>query len=243
MKKSEIAKGLDVKATTIFIATAVALVANSLINNLTRLPDISAVAETVGAAFVVLTSLFSYVMLVRGFAAVDKACKLCEKNENYYMGKNLTVFSVVCIIMGVILSIAALIFSVFISKYNAAEGLTPSDLQARNNVVVITALINIAMQFFSISTPFIFYLWRIHKVTPKSDKINTFALLAMVIMIVHLAIGVLNSIYTVKGSANSFLPDFSSILNTVKYLVLLLFFFTRKKSLLADKKEIVGEAK
>ncbi len=231
MRKSEIAKGLDLKATQIFIATATALVANSLINNLTRLPDMPAVAETIGAAFVVVTSIFAYVMQIRGFSTVNKACKLCEKNENYYMGKNLTVLSVVCIVMGIALSIAALVFSVFIAQYNAAEGLTPSDLQARNNVVVITAIINIAMQFFAISTPFIFYLWRIYKVTPASDKISKFALLSLVVLVLHLAIGVLNSVYSIKSSDNSFLPTFSSILNTLKYLVLMIFFMVRKQSL------------
>ena len=231
MRKSEIAKGLDLKATQIFIAAATALVANSLINNLTRLPDMPAVAQTVGAAFVVVTSIFAYVMQIRGFVTVDKACKLCEKNENYYMGKNLTVFAVVCIIIGVMLSIAALVFSMFIAQYNAADGLTQSDLQARNNIVLITAIINIAMQFFAVSTPFIFYLWRIYKLTPASDRINKIALLTLIVLVLHLAIGVLNSVYSVKSSDNSFLPTFSSVLNTLKYLVLMIFFMARKQSL------------
>lgn len=237
MKKSEIAKGLDLKATTFFIATVIALTVNSLLNSLTRSFEMTTVAENIAATVVVVLGIFSYVMIVRGFVAVDKACKLSEKNENFYMGRNLTVFSVMCIIFSVILSIAALVFSVFISQYNAAEGLTLSDIQARNNILVITALINIVMQFFSISTPFIFYLWKIYKVAPKTDSTNNFALLTMIVLVVHLVIGILNSVYSVRGGENNFLPDFSSILNTIKFVVLLVFFMTRRKKLLSGKKE------
>lgn len=229
MKKIEIALGLDYKATSFFITAAVAFSANSLLNNMMSAFEMPTVAEAISLVFVIAFSIFGYVMTVRGFSNVNKACKLCEKNENYYMGKNLMIFSVICIILTYILSIVALVFSVFLSQYNAAAGLTASDVQARNNLVVLTALVNILMQFFAIATPYIFYLWRIHKVTPKKDKINTFALLTMMIMIVHLVIGILNSIYSIKDGANNFLPGFSGILNTVKYVVLLVFFTVRRQ--------------
>lgn len=234
MKKIEIAKEIDFKATCIFITAAVAFTVNSLLNNMTRAFDMPSVAETISLVFVIAFSIFGYVMTVKGFSSVNKACRLCEKNENYYMGKNLLIFSVVCIILSVILSIVALVFSLFLSQYNAAEGLTSSDVQARNNLLVLIALVNIVMQFFSISTVYIFYLWRIHKVTPKSEKISTFALLAMLIMTVHLVIGILNAVYTVKDGSNTFLPGFSSVLNTVKYVVLLLFFMVRRTKLVAS---------
>lgn len=234
MKKSEIAKGLDLKATSVFIATVIAFIVNSLLNNLTRAFEMTTVVENIVAAFVIIFSLFSYIMIVRGFIIVDKACRLSEKNENFYMGRNLTVFSVICIIFSVILSIAALVFSVFLAEYNAAEGLTASDVQARNNVLVIIALLNIAMQFFAISTPFIFYLWKIYKFTPKNNSTSNFALLTMIVMIVHLVIGILNSIYSVRGGENNFLPGFTSILNTVKFIMLFLFFVIRRNSLQTD---------
>ncbi len=234
MKKSEIAKGLDFKATSVFIATVTALAVNSLLNNFTRAFDMPAIAERIVAFIVIVFSLFSYVMLVRGFVAVDKACKLSEKNENFYMGRNLTVFSVICIIFTVILSIAALVFSMFIAQYNAAEGLTASDVQARNNILVMTAIVNIAMQIFAISTPFIFYLWKIYKLAPENKTISNSALLAMIVLVVHLVISILNSVYSIRGGGNSFLPGFSSILNTVKYLVLLAFFMIRRKTLITE---------
>lgn len=237
MKKSEIAKGLDSQATSVFIATAIALAVNSLLNSFTRVFEMPTVVENIVAAIVIIFSLFSYVMIVRGFVLVNKACKLSEKNENFYMGRNLTIFSVICIVFTMILSIAALVFSVFISQYNAAEGLTASDVQARNNILIITALINILMQFFAISTPFIFYLWKIHKIAPGTGPAKNFALLTMIIMIVHLVIGILNAIYTVRGDGNSFLPGFSSVLNTIKYLVLLAFFMVRRKNLLAGSEK------
>lgn len=238
MKKSEIAKGLDLKATTVFIATVTALAVNSLLNNFSRAFDMHTIVERIVAVFVIIFSLFSYVMLVRGFVSVDKACKLSEKNENFYMGRNLTVFSVVCIIFSVILSIAALVFSMFIAEYNAAEGLTASDVQARNNILVITALVNIAMQIFAVSTPFIFYLWKIYRFTQENKAISNFALLSMIVLVVHLIISILNAVYSIRGVGNSFLPGFSSVLNTVKYLVLLAFFMMRRKTLLATPEEV-----
>lgn len=237
MKKSEIAKGLDIKATSVFIAAAIALTVNSLLSSFTRAFEMNTVAENIVAALVIIFGVFSYVMSVRGFVLVNKACKLSEKNENFYMGRNLTVFSVICIVFSVILSIAALVFSVFIAQYNAAEGLTASDVQARNNILVITALINILMQFFAISTPFIFYLWKIHKIAPGTGLGKNFALLTMIIMTVHLVIGILNAIYTVRGGGNNFLPGFSSALNTVKFVVLLAFFMVRRKNLLAGSEK------
>ncbi|MBO5934877.1 MAG: hypothetical protein J6Q94_05250 [Clostridia bacterium] len=237
MRKSDIAKGLDLKATSIFIATVTALAVNSLLNNFTRVFDMHLVVKVLIAVFVAVFSLFSCVMIVRGFATVDKACKLSEKNENFYMGRNLTIFSVICIVFTVVLFVAVLLFSKFIAEYNSAEGLTASDVQARNNILVLTAVINIVMQFFAVSTPFIFYLWKIYKLTPESKKISNFALLAMIIFVVHLVISILNSVYSIRGVENSFLPGFTGILNTVKYLVLLAFFMIRRKHLLSIPEE------
>ena len=233
MKKSEIAKGLDLKATSIFIATVTALAVNSLLNNFTRVFDMHLVVKVLIAVFVAVFSLFSCVMIVRGFATVDKACKLSEKNENFYMGRNLTIFSVICIVFTVVLFVAVLLFSMFIVEYSSAEGLTASDVQARNNILVLTAVINIVMQFFAVSTPFIFYLWKIYKLTPESKTISNFALLSMIVLVVHLVISILNSVYSIRGGGNSFLPVFSSSLNTIKYLVLIAFFMVRRKHLLS----------
>lgn len=237
MKKSEIAKSLDFKATAIFIATVTALAVNSLLNSFTRVFDMPAIAEAITAVFVVIFSLFSCVMTIRGFVTVDKNCRLSEKNENFYMGRNLTVFSVVCIVFTVILFVAALVFSMFIAEYNAADGLTASDVQARNNILIMTAIVNIAMQFFAISTPFIFYLWKIYKIETENKTISNFALLTMIVMIAHLVIAILNAVYSVRGGGNSFLPGFSSALNTVKFVVLLAFFMVKRKTLLAETTE------
>lgn len=231
MKKSEIAKSLDSRANAFFMAASVSLAANSILSNLSRSFDIGAAAETILACIVVLFSIFSYVTTVKGFIFVDKNCRISEKNENYYAGRNLLVFTTICIIFTVILSIAALIFSMFLAEYNSADGLTSSDVQAKNNVLVIIAIINVLLQFFAISTPFIFYLLNTYKFTSDNKTISNLALLTMIVMIVHLAIGILNSVYSVRGSENNFLPGFTSILNSVKYIVLLAFFFVRKTSI------------
>ena len=234
MKKSEIAKSLDLKATSIFIATVTALAVNSLLNSFSQAFEMPGIAKIILAVFVIVFSLFSAVMTIRGFVAVDKACRISEKNENFYMGRNLTVFSVVCIIFTIILFVAALVFSMFIAEYNSADGLTSSDVQARNNILVLTAVVNILMQFFAISTPFIFYLWKIYKIESENKKISNFALLAMIIFVVHMIISILNSVYSIKGGENSFLPGFSSVVNTVKFVVLFAFFMVRRKNLQAE---------
>ena len=231
MKKCEIAKGLDTKANAFFIAASVSLAANSILSNLSRAFDLGTAAETILAFIVVLFSITSYVTTIKGFVFFDKNCRLSEKNENYYEGRNLVVFTVICIVLTVILSIAALIFSMFLAEYNSADGLTASDVQARNNVLVIVAIINVLMQLFTISTPFIFYLLNTYKFANGNKTVTNLALLTMIVMIVHLVIGILNSVYSVRGSENNFLPGFTSILNSVKYVVLLIFFFVRKSNI------------
>lgn len=230
MKKSEIASGLDSKANAFFIAAAISLAANSILSNLARAFDLGTAAETILAFIVVLFSIASYITTIKGFVFFDKTCRISEKNENYYAGRNLVVFTAICIIFTVILSIAALVFSMFLAEYNSADGLTASDVQARNNVLVIITIINVLMQFFAISTPYIFYVLNTYKFTNGNKTITNLALFTMIVMIVHLVIGILNSVYTVRGSDNNFLPGFTSILNSVKYIVLLVFFFIKKQN-------------
>ena len=237
MKKSEIAKGLDVKANSFFIAASVSLAVNSILSSLNRAFEMGDAAETILAFIVVLFGIFSYFATIKGFVFVDKNCRISEKNEHFYMGRNLTVFSVLCILFTVVLSIVALVFSVFLAEYNKADGLTASDVQARNNVLIIIAIVNILMQLFAISSPFIFYLWKLFKFSQQNKLVSNIALFTMIVMLVHLVIGILNSVYSVRGSENSFLPDFSSILNSVKYVMLLVFFFMRKNSLAAIEAE------
>ena len=237
MKKSEIAKGLDVKANSFFIAASVSLAVNSILSSLNRAFTMGEAVETILAFVVVLFGIFSYFATIKGFVFVDKNCRISEKNEHFYMGRNLTVFSVLCILFTVVLSIVALVFSVFLAEYNKADGLTASDVQARNNVLIIIAIVNILMQLFAISSPFIFYLWKLFKFSQQNKLVSNIALFTMIVMLVHLVIGILNSVYSVRGSENSFLPDFSSILNSVKYVMLLVFFFMRKNSLAAIEAE------
>ena len=240
MKKSEIAIGLDLKATSIFITTSIALIVNSVVNNLLQSVDMPVVADNIGMAMVILFSIFSYITIVKGFSVVNKACKLSEKNENFYMGKKLTVFSVVCIILTTILSIVAMTMSVLLTQYSTLQEFTAADIQARDMLFAIVAVVNIAMQMFAVSTPFIFYLWKIYKITAKSEPSYNIALLAVIVLVVHLAIGILNSAYAIKGDNSAFLTGFSSILSTVKYLLLFVFFVVRRKGLL-KKAETVQE--
>lgn len=242
MKKSEIARQYDEKATLLFIAAAAVLTLNALLNNL--LSAFSTVPKGLYSVVQFLTLLFilfAYVVTIKGFSYVNKACKLSEENENFYMGKNLMVFSVLSFIFTVIFELIILVLYFILYKYKTAESLTQADLQAANNVKILTAIVLIAAQLTAIAVPYIFYLWRIHKNTPKIDSINNFALLTMLVLIVQLAIGILNALYTIKGAQTSFLSHFSDILLTVKYAVLLLFFIARRKSLLAATDEPIGQ--
>ena len=53
-------------------------------------------------------------------------------------------------------------------------------------------------------------------------------------MVVQLAIGILNSTYIAQNSHSTFLTSFSEILLTVKYIVLTVFLFLRRNSLIAS---------
>lgn len=242
MKKSEIARQYDEKATLLFIAAAAALTINSLLNNILSAFSVPKAFNYVIQFLTVVFILFAYAVTIKGFGFVNKACKLSETNENFYMGKNLMVFSVLSLVFTMIFELIILVLYLILYKYSSAESLTPADLQAANNIKVLTAIMLIAAQLTAIAVPYIFYLWRIHKNTPKSDSINNFALLTMLVLIVQLAIGILNALYTIKGAQTSFLSHFSDILLTGKYAVLLLFFIARRKSLLAAAEPNDGPA-
>lgn len=242
MKKVEIAKQFDYNATTIFIASSVALAAAAVLTYMvSAFENMNSISKIIFQILSVIFMIFAYIMTVRGFSFVNKACKLSEANENYYLGKNLMIFSILSIILSVILEIVALVFYMMLYSYQQTESLTPSDVEAANNVRIITAIVVIAAQLVSIAMPYIFYLWRIHKITPKSDSANSFALLTMFIMIVQIAIGILNSLYSIKGGDTSFLSSFTEILKVVEYLVLVIFFAVRRKGLKTVKAVMIEE--
>lgn len=236
MKKSEIIRQYDCRATSIFIAAAVALLINAVATGFQAIVNIS--ADSINALLLLLAlfcMFFAYTITIKGFSTVNKACKLSEENENYFLGKKLMVLTVVCLILTAVLTVTASIFNSILMQYYGESSLMPSDYKAAENVKFILAVISIFAQIASVSTPFIFYLWRIHKATPKTDSINNFALLTMIIMIVHLVIGILNSVYSIRGAQLSFLSGFSRVLLIVKYLVLMLFFITRRKFLISPQ--------
>lgn len=232
MKKSEIARQFDYKATVFLITAVIALALNSILNSIVNSFDSNAVFEGILAVLVALFAIFADIMTVKGFLVVNKSCKLSEQNQNYYMGKKLTILSVVCIVAGFILSIVAIFFTLMLEQYNQGTVLTADEETARMNMMIITSVVNIALQLLAISTPYIIYIWQLRKSMKKEDKLNNFALITVIVLILQLAIGILNSIYIVKGAYSTFLSSFSEILLTVKYLVLALFLFARRQSLI-----------
>lgn len=237
MKKSEIARQFDYKATSFLLVAVVALTLNSILNSIVNNLDSDAVVEGIMAVLVGIFAIFADVMTIKGFLTVNKSCKLSEENQNYYMGKKLTVMTVVCIVVGVILSLVAVFFSVMLAQYEQASTLTASDEQARMNIMILTATVNICLQLVAISTPYIVYVWKLRSSMQKNDRLANFALLTVLVMVVQLAIGILNSMYIVKGAHSTFLASFSEILLTVKYLMLTLFLFARRKSIMESAPE------
>lgn len=231
MKKSEIARQFDYKATTFLLTAAIALTLNSILNNIVTNVDVSVVMNVILTAFVMIFAVFADIMTIKGFIVVNKSCKLSEDNQNYYLGKKLTVMTVVFIVVGIILTLIALFMSILIAQYEQLDVLTAEDETARMNMMILTAIVNIALQFVAISTPFIIYIWKLRGTMPAKDKLANFALLTVLVLIVQLAIGILNSMYIAKSTHSTFLTSFSEILLTVKYLVLTLFLFARRKSI------------
>lgn len=231
MKKSEIARQFDYKATTFLLTAAIALTLNSILNNIVTNVDVSVVMNVILTAFVMIFAVFADIMTIKGFIVVNKSCKLSEDNQNYYLGKKLTVMTVIFIVVGIILTLIALFMSILIAQYEQLDVLTAEDETARMNMMILTAIVNIALQFVAISTPFIIYIWKLRGTMPSKDKLSNFALLTVLVLIVQLAIGILNSMYIAKSTHSTFLTSFSEILLTVKYLVLTLFLFARRKSI------------
>lgn len=232
MKKEELVKQIEFKAASIFVSASVGLAVASALAYITS--AVSSINDIVQMIFQILSvafMIFAYVMTVKGFSSVNKSCKLSEANENYYFGKNMMIFSILSIVLSIVLEIVAFMLYMMLSVYKNAESLTPQEVAAAGNLKIITAVVVIAVQLVSVSMPYIFYMWNIHKTTPKTNSIDSFALFTMFVMIVRTAIGILNAIYSIKGGDTSFLSSFAEILKVAQYLLLTVFFVVRRKSL------------
>ncbi len=233
MEKSEIAKQFELRATKFLFFAAAALCANSVLS-LMQSRFKGDVITGVIAAFASILAIFVDVMCIKGFMEINKNCKLSENNQNYYLGRNLIIITFVVIVVGAILSMGATVFKMLVLQYEGNQ-LTPADEQARANLFTISAILNILLQVSSIATPFIVYLWKTYKSAKNTDKTATVALLTVVVMVVHIVIASLNSVYIAKANPSSFLTVFSEILSVAKY-VLLVVYFAIKNSRLKVKK-------
>ncbi|MBR5233524.1 MAG: hypothetical protein IKW03_04870 [Clostridia bacterium] len=234
MKKSEIARQFDFNATSFLLIASFALTVNSVLNIFVSNLNVNAVVNVILAVLVSASSILSYIMIFRGFIFVDKSCRLSEENQNYYMGRKLTMLTAGCIVTNFLFTIIAVFMSFLLSQYEQLPVLTPADETARMNIMIITAIINIIIQIASLSTPFIVYLWKLRASIPAKDKLSNIALLTVIIMVVQLVIGIMNSTYIAQNSHSTFLTTFSEILLIVKYVVLCVFLMLRRKNLIAS---------
>ncbi len=235
-KKSDIAKQYELRATSFLFVAAVLLFCNSLLNVLSELTESGSIIKSVTTIFVILCSVAAYIMCFKGFSHVNKTCKLCEDNKNYYLGRNLMILLGVVIAMSVVLIFSILVVNVLVMQYDG-KVLTSADAQAKSNLFVISALLNILSQIFAVSTPFIIYLWNKYKIAPKGDKTAIFALLTVVFMVVHVVISSLNSTYIATANSSAVLAFFNQILSVAKYFLLVFYFNMKNKQLKAEKSE------
>ena len=237
MKKSEIARQFDYKATSFLLTASIALTVNSVLNNIVTNVELPAAVHTIFVGLVSLFAIFADIMTIKGFLTVNKSCKLSEDNQDYYMGKKLTIMTVLFVVLTIIFVFIGVFLSYLIAQYSVLETLTKEDETARMNIMILTAVVNILLQIVSISTPYIVYLWKLRSTIPAKDKLSDLALLTVIVMVVQLAIGILNSSYIAKNSHSTFLTSFSEILLTVKYIVLTAFLFLRRNSIIASVPE------
>ncbi len=228
MKKTDDTKALNINANSAFLAASIALVTSSVLVNLTNGLNGESVLYYVFGILAITASLFTFIMTVKGFGIVNKSCRADEKNENYYMGRNLQILSVVSIVITAILTIVAFFLAVIIASYDSADSLTAADYQAQNNVLIIMAVVSVVMQIFDITLPYIIYLWKKYKTAQGG---NNLALLTVIIMITQLVIAAFNSIYIARGSDNSFLSAFTIVLDVAEGLAMMIFFMNERKRL------------
>ncbi len=213
----------------LFLLASVILLLNTILSAVLSKTGVAGFLSVFLRAVSFILFFSSFIAAIMGFTKLDKYLRSDEDNENYYLGATLKRFSIVCFILSIIFGAAIFALYSLYLRYSEAGNLTPADIKAADNIRILTALCLIAFQIVSVSTSFIVLLWKIYKITPKSDKTNYLCLFTLVVLAVQLVIGVLNAYYGMSGYETSFLADFSSILLFVKYLLLTLFFLLKYK--------------
>ena len=232
MKKTDLHSQYTNQSATIFTSAAIGLTVSSALVFLTSsVSDLNTVAGVIFQVISIGFMIFAYVMSIKGFTVIDKTCRLDEKNEHYYFGRNLKVFSILSVVLSVVFEIIAFALFAMLSVYKEAGKLSADDAAAAATLKVLASIVVIAAQLVSIAMPYIFYMWHIHKTAEKGNKLASFSLIAMLIMAVQSAIVILNAVYSMRGGDTAFLSSFAEILKVIEYLVLTVFFVFQKKSL------------
>ena len=232
MKKNDLHVLYSKQSASVFTLAAIGLTVSSALVFLTSaVSDMNTVASVIFQFFSVAFMIFAYVMTVKGFSFVNKECRLDEKNEYYYFGKNMMIFSVLSVVLSVIFEIIAFVLYVMLSVYKDADSLSAADTAAASNIKVLASVVVIAVQLVSIAMPYIFYMWHIHKTGKKDNRLTSLSLVTMLLMVVQSAIVILNAVYSMRGAETGFLSSFAEILKVIEYLMLTVFFIYQKKSL------------
>ena len=229
--KSDISRIYEARGSGYLAVSCIALVVTSAINIMQNALHSGGVYVWVMMAVALVFFAFAYIAAIRSFLIIDKAYKLKDGHSCYYLGKKLAIFTVICFIVHMFCE-GFLVFSyAAMSQYALKSGLTPEEVTTYSNLRTLSAVVMLIMQVFSVGTCFIIYLLRIRQLSPTPSASN-FALLTALLMIIQLVIGVISAIYTLRGNTSDYLVSFSSILLVVKYIVGLVFFFSRRNSLI-----------
>ena len=225
MKNTIDASLLSSKSNTNFLVASISLVTSSVMANLANVFNSkSTVMYIICTCVMVIASLMTFIMTVKGFGLFEKLCMLDDKNVNYFLGRKLKRLSIITIFIPVICTLVISFIFVLTSQYESMENLTDADITAKNNLLAIAAVFSILMMILDITLPYIIYLFKIH----KSSGGDNFALLVSIIMIVQIVIGSLNAIYSVRGADASFLASFSVVLDVAEGLALMLYFIRKQ---------------
>lgn len=240
MHHNENMKILEAKSDFNFLAASISLVASSVLANIaevfnrraenTDIVSSELIMFMICSFVMIVASLFTFIMTIKGFGKLKNACMLNDKNENYYLGRNLQRLAVATLPVTVILTLVVSFVAMFSAQYASVNDITAADYNAYSNLLVTAAIISIVMQIFDITLPYMIYLWKIYK-----SSADNFALLTVIIMVTQIIIAALNSIYTARGSDNSFLASFTIVLDVVEGLALMIFFMRKiRKNRISD---------
>jgi hypothetical protein len=221
--KQQVTVGYQAKSYLYFGIASIMLACNAIGERFLNDTDISDGLRMVFIAVSLVFYIASYVFSIKGFSVFSRACRLTETNDCYYLGRNLKILSFISLLVTLICEFLTIIFYILLRQY-AGRMLTSDETVASQNIMIISGIVVIVMQICSLSSLYIiFFLKNRRLVSVKSFR--DFSLFAGILLTVQLIIGIISRVFAISGQNISFLSDFSMILQIIKYLIMIIYFF------------------